>query len=672
MRAVLILLFCLCYIHAYTFPVGIYVVNCEGPSVQSDWQNRDILRLWIENTEAYGEYLAADSKIDRVFDIRYSEINHTITFIRDSAVARLFYSATIVDGVMVGRFAIMPRGSSRPSSSLYINHITAWNADVFDQTSSRSFDVRLANSTSVLSARIRLDIDQSGHYLGIMKQYYAANTSYGGEELEFDLVVHKFTRTSAVFTLTQLMGNSSVVVWTQQCELEFGLAPRVHEIAGICIRRYALSRDHSSNTDKGSSFDSAVDGGNGESVYKVTGARVAVLNPGLFPYSADSLARYQAQTRRQIAHLTMSGAPQPLHVSVRSAVVSVSGSSLGSHRDDDPSEWPQRYELQEMWFEYTLPDPYLPGATVQRAVHGYLARPKDVQDGELLDAVLCLNGHRGSAWQMMFTPNDTIYWYGDAVARRPNKVVLAIDVGHRPYSVLYGSYSDDPEHGNGPHPSVLCNGFNTSDWEEDGERLWDAIRSLSYLLSQPNINTAHVAVTGLSMGGEITTLLGAMDTRVTLVSPAGYSPDVDVVYHHGNHPCWQWTNANIREYLDAETLHALIAPRPLLIHTGKADQTYSSLPTSFASDKQLARRTRVLYEGVNRGAFFLHYLHYDVHRWHDGDVGAEELFVRVPVKVGPVSGSGWEQQEWQSDAETMVVDGREWTLFRWWAELWNL
>ncbi len=53
-------------------------------------------------------------------------------------------------------------------------------------------------------------------------------------------------------------------------------------------------------------------------------------------------------------------------------------------------------------------------------------------------------------------------------------------------------------------------------------RLWDAIRGLDYLLSRPEIDPAHVGVTGTSGGGTMTAYLNAFDERLTMAAPSCY------------------------------------------------------------------------------------------------------------------------------------------------------
>src|SRR5206468_1965888 len=125
------------------------------------------------------------------------------------------------------------------------------------------------------------------------------------------------------------------------------------------------------------------------------------------------------------------------------------------------------------------------GPPLKRRVHAYLAVPTTrPPKGGKFPAVLAVNGHDGSAWKML-NPGDEYYWYGDAFARR-GFVVMAVDISHR-------DSGDDPGHGNGPHPAIKASGFD-SDWEQDGERAWDAMRALDQLLARHDVDPRRVLV----------------------------------------------------------------------------------------------------------------------------------------------------------------------------------
>jgi hypothetical protein len=385
-----------------------------------------------------------------------------------------------------------------------------------------------------------------------------------------------------------------------------------------------------------------------------------VLTYGLADKSTTARDAWQQRTRRQLYHLMMAGNPAPLSHKVtvlHEKQAPIPSTKLPPDRDDNPQAHPQRYHRKELRLDYTLTNPY-GGTALKRRVHVRVAVPTDKPPrGGKFPAVLAVNGHGGSAWKML-NPDDGYFWYGDAFARR-GFVVMAVDVSHRPSADRHGLYTgydgDDPAHGNGTHPAIKAPEFD-SDWEEDGERAWDAMRALDQLLARKDVDSKRVLVTGLSMGGEMTTILGALEPRLAMSIPAGFSPDLGVMQYHGNHQCWQWLHADIHEYVDTSDFYALTAPRPLIIQTGKRDGTFSSHKPPFAADKQVVRRSRVAY---GKGPLW-HYLHYDEHHWHVGSVNPTkptERGVRVPVLAAPDAAH---PLSWQTDGRTKV----EWkTLF---------
>jgi hypothetical protein len=600
-------------------PIGTYYLNTIGPSQQNDLFIRSILQINY-STAGYGGTYTTQNGTNIVTNISYTS-SQQLEFLRIGDHFYEWYSGVIEEGIFVGRFTHQKHNEKPSNWSTYIHHVTGWNIDQIDQTSSsRSYNVILDDK---YHAKIHLDKQSTN--IGRFKIYHGPN----GEELEYDIDILNWRNHSISFT--RKPAESS---WVQMYDLKVN--GRI--IAG--------------------SFTDTREPGKKFSVY---GVRWSILDFGLAPKSHVARKEWQKKTRKRIMRLIMGGNTSPiLPTKITSKKCNVSGTAYGQNRDDNAKEWPQLYNITEVTITYLIPCPY-GGESVPRVLHGYLAIPFGIKLGDKLGAVLALNGHAGSAWQMMFPPQNTIYWYGDAIARR-KYIVFALDMSHRDHSVMYNdtfNHGDDPQHSNGPHPAILFNDFKTPDWEEDGERTWDAMRIIDYLVSLPFVDRNRIIATGLSMGGEITTFVSALDERIAMSIPAGFSPDMDVMYHHGNHPCWQFTNANVREYLDTEALHALVAPRFLIVQTGKIDKTYSYYEPPFVGDKQVARRTRNAFgkEQVN----FMHYLHYDQHRWHVGDFGAAERFVVVPRLTEPVT---HDDQTWQIDSTTYIPrDG--FTLFSW-------
>ncbi|MCC6558899.1 MAG: hypothetical protein IT372_38720 [Polyangiaceae bacterium] len=391
-----------------------------------------------------------------------------------------------------------------------------------------------------------------------------------------------------------------------------------------------------------------------------TGTRVEVLSYGLSPRAPEERAAWQEETRRRLAHLVMAGNPSPLSREVVPLAerAPVEGARAPG-RDDGAA--PAAYRLRELRFDWTLPDP-LGGAPLRRSAHAYLAVPSSLAEGRRVPAVIALNGHGGSAYQVM-SPGSP-FWYGDSFARHGH-VVLAIDVSHRPDSPLHDlAVGDDPAHGNGPHPSLRGQEAPGSDFEEDGERAWDAMHALDWLIEQPFVDGERVLVTGLGLGAEVATWVAALDPRVGMLVAAGFAPDLGVMRHNGSHPCWRWTHGDVRDYIDVADLHALIAPRPLILESGRADGTQSR--HGVAMDKQVARRARAAW-GAEAGRY-VHYVHDGaaVFRVGGDRPGSRERGVRTPLLIEPRS--PW-STDWQLDPTT---EPRAGTLHALVSELWRL
>ncbi len=531
-----------------------------------------------------------------------------------------WYRVRVVEGVMTGRVARLANTRGEPAITAYDAHATGWNRTWIDrELAPRAWDVVLDGQRR---ATLRIDRSVGGltEYIGTLKVYASVDGGVADEEFEHDLGVLGWDGTRLEFYLME--GD---------------------------IRRY-FNLDVSGRGITGTWRDAS-----SEAEHTLTGVRIDVLGFGLSARAPDALAAWQSQTRRQVAHLVMADAPTPQASSVSVVIPDRGPVAQGvawAARDDDPAQYPQAYRLSELRLTYTLPAPY-GGAALTRQVHAYLARPTAPAPAGGRPVAVAVNGHWGSAMQVM-TPNSP-YWYGDAFARR-GYLVIAVDASHRPLADRSARYADivsgdDAAGGNGPHPAIKAPGMD-SDWEEDGERAWDVMRGIDYVTSLPDADASRVVVVGLSMGGEVVTLAGALDARVSAVVSTGFSPDV-AVFRYRRHACWDWAWADVNEYIDVSDYHALVAPRALVVETGRRDTTFSIMREPFASDKQVLRRSRAAFADAPERV--LHYMHYDAHNFHVGSLGATmpaELGVRVPLAIEPQA--PWSMQ-WQGDEVTREV-----------------
>ena len=574
----------------------------------------------------YQGTLVNDQGETEVLDkITWDQPTRTLKFLRTGKGFWEWYSGKIVEGVFVGRYS-HSTSSAEPPSKLtdYSRHATGWNSTYLDTSNMpRVWELQINQNDR---ARLRIDKGKGG-LIGRIKVYSNVKDGAAGEQLEYDL--------------DALTWDGSNLSFTQHLDKN-------------------ITRTYKAKV-AGREIHGSYSPGDG----RYTGVRAEVLSYGIAPKSASARSEWAERTRRRLYHLTMAGNPAPID-----RKVTVLGSNLSPtpsvkplpDRDDNPAAWPQNYTKRELRFDYTLPNPY-GGAPIRRTSHAFLLVPNSPPPaGGKYPALLAVNGHSGSAWKMV-NPDDEYFWYGDSFARR-GFIVLAVDISHRPLEDrggLYKGYAtgDDAEHGNGPHPSVKAEGFDT-DWEEDGERSWDAMRALDYLLSLDNVDRKRVLVSGISLGGEVTSMTGGLDPRLAMSITVGYSPDEGVMRYHSNHECWRWVHADIREYIDVSDYFALTAPRPLMIQAGRKDDIFSPRKPPWSADKQVARRALAAFgDEASRFAF---YLHYDVHHYHVGDVNPVAQTERGVQAFEHLTPSEPWSLDWQTDGSTRAIQP---TLFDW-------
>ncbi len=561
--------------------------DADGSSPAGTWYiNRSGERIAIsisfnKTTQAYTGYLLSNKK-QVLQKITWSKDSHALGFVAPHNTGYDYYSGRVVEGILQGRST--DDAPAPPSPANYTMPITAWNATYLDRLgSARVYNILIAGA---YKARVTLDRDAAGMPIGRFKIFASTTGGATSEEPEYELEVSRWDSGNVVFTRTLAGG---------------GRQTYTGRIVGQDIQ---------------GTFQT-----NGDTPQIWNGTRVNVLFYGLKQKSPAERAVWQNRTRLQIKHLIMKDNPAPAFA----PTVAIMRDNMpplydptwayNLFDDSDPAAHPQNYHLRELVFAYDIPNPY-GSNTVRRIAHGYMAIPDDLRRGERLPAVLALNGHAGSAY------NCFIWWwmypYGDAFARR-RYIVLSIDMSHRAErtdNTVPDCYI--PSEGNQLHPSVIYSGFTNSDWEEDGERTWDAMKAIDYLRTLRFVDANRIMAMGLSLGGEITTYAAALDPRIRVAIPAGFGMDFNVQNETDqHHRCWAWNNSDIRDYIDTSDLHALMAPRKVIFETGDHDPTFSApgSPTPFAKDKLIARRALTAYGDDSAG--YAHYLHHYNPAWRD-------------------------------------------------------
>jgi hypothetical protein len=472
---------------------------------------RRLFNITLDITQANsgsGTYSASlvneEGNSEEIDQIRWNESYRRLVFrshrISTESGSHLWrwFNGTIVEGILTGRFS----QRDIPDEPLfgdheYANHVTGWNSNYIDGKDivPRVYDVFIDGDYRGIAGRqcrglLRLDRTKKDFFIGSLKVYATGRGNpweieawdprpvtliheTRGEELEYDLEVTQWDGTNLRF-----IRRDSIASWTQ-----------------------VYTGQVNGRTISGTFTHSTLPG-----QFRWNGFRAQVLTYGLVGRSTKGREIWQERTRRQLYHLMMADNPVA-NTKVNSGPVEPPTDIIVTIRDDNPSAHHQNYNITDIWFDYTIQNPYGGPAIVRRS-HAKLAVPTTTSNSGKYPAVLAVNGHSGSAWRM-FHPHpgnwfEPLYWYADSFARR-GFVVLAVDISHRDDSPLYGPPcdwwaprehffcdqpstppypgGDDPDHGNGPHPSIKMLGFDSSDWEEDGERSWDVMRALDYLLS---------------------------------------------------------------------------------------------------------------------------------------------------------------------------------------------
>jgi hypothetical protein len=122
-----------------------------------------------------------------------------------------------------------------------------------------------------------------------------------------------------------------------------------------------------------------------------------------------------------------------------------------------------------------------------------------------------------------------------------------------------------------------------------GERLWDLMRCVDFLVSLDEVDSQRIGCAGLSLGGEMTMLLAAMDERIRATISAGFLTRMDQL-EAGHCMCWKFPG--LRNLVDFTDIYSLIAPRPLLCQNGlKEDPSW--FPVSIA--REAIEEIKVIY-----------------------------------------------------------------------------
>jgi acetyl esterase/lipase len=213
--------------------------------------------------------------------------------------------------------------------------------------------------------------------------------------------------------------------------------------------------------------------------------------------------------------------------------------------------------LQELTLQ-ALPD---------RRAHAWLARP--TQPKGKVGAVLALHGHGGKGEEVV--QGTGLYWYGRAMIER-GYVVIAPDIGQHQ--------------------------LQHTNWTLMGERIWDALRCLDYVATLPEVDSSRLAVAGLSLGGETTMYVAAMDERLKAACSSGW---LTTVTNMKNGHCVCYNFPGLEENFEFSDIFSCVAPRVLICELGEKERAPGGFPVPIGRQafEQLSAAYRVFNAETN-------------------------------------------------------------------------
>lgn len=123
-------------------------------------------------------------------------------------------------------------------------------------------------------------------------------------------------------------------------------------------------------------------------------------------------------------------------------------------------------------------------------------------------------------------------------------------------------------------------GYDLEDWYSRGYtpmaiEVWNAMRTVDYLLSRPDVDGDKLTLTGVSGGGHLSWMAGVADPRFTVVQPAAGTAEIPAHMRYnlqGMHcDCAYFGNTYQHDWT---SMAALVTPRPLLLHCSTEDAYY--------------------------------------------------------------------------------------------------
>ena len=220
-------------------------------------------------------------------------------------------------------------------------------------------------------------------------------------------------------------------------------------------------------------------------------------------------------------------------------------------------------------------------------VFGYLLLPKDFEKPG--PTILCLHGHGRGVDDIVGIQEDGTMRteYGEY---QNDFALQCVDRGYAALAIEqfgFGHRRDDAacQRGAGNSSCLPASGAAFLLGETMiGWRVYDAMRSLDYLSTRPEIDMNRIGVMGISGGGTTTFYSAAIDERFKVAVVSGYFNTFRDSILSINH-CIDNYIPGVLKYAEMYDIAGLIAPRAMFVESGTEDTIFPIDATRFAFDQ---------------------------------------------------------------------------------------
>lgn len=197
-------------------------------------------------------------------------------------------------------------------------------------------------------------------------------------------------------------------------------------------------------------------------------------------------------------------------------------------------------------------------------------------------AVVCPPGHGGGMNQVMDEADGIYKQFALQLVRRGMVVLVPEHLG-------FGERMGEEGNTRRASHGYFYLALNLLGVSQMGVMIWDLMRAVDVLASLPEVDARRIGCYGLSLGGETTLLLSAVDTRIRAVGISGFLCSYKSSFLAEQH-CGCGYSCGLVRHLEHVDIAALIAPRPLVVESAIRDPIF---PVNVA--KKTYRALRKLY-----------------------------------------------------------------------------